>query len=130
MGTNSVESTQSGAQLARVAPLRTGRPGANRRAALSATAEGEDVLAKGNTTLARLVASANLPSLVVLRMTKGMSQAELARESGIAQPQLSRLERGRNQNPDLGTLRKISMALNIDVVEVVRAVEATSIGSD
>lgn len=47
-----------------------------------------------------------------LRQTKGLSQRELARHSGVSQPMLSQIERG-DREPNLGTIKRISNAFGI-----------------
>ncbi len=48
------------------------------------------------------------------RAELGMSQAELARRSGVSKADISRLERGK-ANPTLGTLRKVLDELQLDL---------------
>ena len=47
-----------------------------------------------------------------LRLQKKMSQAELAKKTGIAQSNIARLIRG-NQNPTVQTLSRVARALNV-----------------
>ena len=48
----------------------------------------------------------------------GLTQAELAKRSGIKQPSLARLEKT-DANPRKSTLKKISDALNISVEQLI-----------
>ena len=54
------------------------------------------------------------PTLRVIRMKKGLSQAQLAAAIGTQQPQIARLESGA-ANPQLDTCRKIAAVLGIDL---------------
>ena len=53
-----------------------------------------------------------------LRKARGMTQAELARASGILRPNLSRMEVGRHR-PTLETLERIAAALRLRVVDIL-----------
>lgn len=67
---------------------------------------------------------APLSKLSEMRLSRGLSQKQLAEISGCSQPQLARLERGRG-NPSVGTLRRIASALGVQLESVVSAFEAT-----
>jgi len=56
-----------------------------------------------------------LCSLVKARYQKGWSQAELARQTGLQQSVISRIERAHG-NPGLNTLLKIAKALDVNLV--------------
>ena len=56
------------------------------------------------------------------RVKKGLTQPDLARLSGIAQANLSNIEKGK-RDLNLTTLRKISFALNIPAWELLRSTE-------
>lgn len=56
-------------------------------------------------------------NLIRLRLAKGWSQSELARHSGVTQPQISQLEgRLRGVGPD--SRKKLAEALGVDVQEL------------
>jgi DNA-binding XRE family transcriptional regulator len=55
-----------------------------------------------------------IAALVEARDTAGISQSELARRSGIRQPEISRLEAGR-LDPRLSTLRRYADAIGVDI---------------
>ena len=50
---------------------------------------------------------------------KGWSQCRLAAESGIGQPQISRILRRQSQSPNLATLRALARALNCATVDLL-----------
>jgi len=54
-----------------------------------------------------------------LRKRKGLTVTELARLAGMKRPNLSRIEHGKHR-PSLETLERLSEALNVAVVELVR----------
>lgn len=47
------------------------------------------------------------------REKSGISQNQLAKQAGISQPNLSRIESGQ-QDPSIATLREIAKALGVD----------------
>lgn len=55
-------------------------------------------------------------------MALGLSQSEVCERMGILQPQLSRLENGHVENPDMHTLEKLRLALGMAMDEIVRLV--------
>jgi transcriptional regulator with XRE-family HTH domain len=55
-----------------------------------------------------------------LREDKGLSQAALAKRSGVAQGYISQMEAGEKKNPGIETLRKIARALGVPVTELLR----------
>ena len=55
-----------------------------------------------------------------LREEKGLSQEKLARLSDVANNTIIKIEGGKNQNPTLDTLKKISKALDISVDELIK----------
>ena len=61
------------------------------------------------------------------RLQKGLTQPELARRTGIAQANLSNIEKGK-RDPSLLTLRKICFALGVPAWEIVRAAEQAPTG--
>ena len=54
-----------------------------------------------------------------LRESKGLSQEKLARLSDVANNTIIKIETGKNQNPTLDTLKKISKALDISIDQLV-----------
>lgn len=55
-----------------------------------------------------------------LRTAAGMSQAELARAVGMAQPRIAEIERG-DSNPTLRTLSKLAFALRVELSILLEA---------
>lgn len=51
--------------------------------------------------------------LIALREAEGVSQRELARRAGVAQPMIARIESGRVRNLKMGTIARIATALNV-----------------
>jgi len=64
-----------------------------------------------------------------LRLHQEMTQSELARRVGVAQPRISELENGANRNPAIGTLDKIAQALGVPIGILLEAREETLIHS-
>ncbi len=58
-------------------------------------------------------------NLTRLRDERNMTQKEIAAISGISQQYLSSLERGK-RNPTVITIYQISLALNVDPMELLR----------
>lgn len=54
-----------------------------------------------------------------LREAKGLSQEKLARLADVANNTIIKIEAGKNQNPTLDTLRKISQALDVSVDKLI-----------
>ena len=54
-----------------------------------------------------------------LREAKGLSQEKLARLSDVANNTIIKIEAGKNQNPTLDTLKKVSKALDVSVDELI-----------
>ena len=66
------------------------------------------------------------PTLAVLRLRTGMSQRQLADAADVKQPQIARLESGKdNPNPTFDTMMKLARGLGISVAEVATALETT-----
>jgi len=59
-------------------------------------------------------------SLRKLREEKGLSQEKLARLSDVANNTIIKIEAGKNQNPTLDTLKKISKALEVSVDDLIK----------
>lgn len=55
-----------------------------------------------------------------LREAKGLSQEKLARLADVANNTIIKIEAGKNQNPTLNTLKKISKALEVSVNELIK----------
>jgi transcriptional regulator with XRE-family HTH domain len=58
-----------------------------------------------------------------LRKEKGMTQEELAQRADLPQTVIARIEAGRRE-PNWGTVRRISYALDLPLPELIREVEA------
>ena len=54
-----------------------------------------------------------------LREAKGLSQEKLARLADVANNTIIKIESGKNQNPTLDTLKKISKALEVSVDDLI-----------
>jgi len=54
-----------------------------------------------------------------LREAKGLSQEKLARLADVANNTIIKIEAGKNQNPTLDTLKKISNAREVSVDELI-----------
>lgn len=61
--------------------------------------------------------------LAVLRLKHGWSQRTLADAIGVKQPHIARLEIGQN-DPSLGTMRKLAAALGVTIEDIVRALDS------
>lgn len=57
--------------------------------------------------------------LKTLRISRGLTQVELAKKLGMKQPSLARLENGAVTNPTLDTVRRLARVLKCTVVELV-----------
>lgn len=55
-----------------------------------------------------------------LREAKELSQEKLARLADVANNTIIKIEAGKNQNPTLDTLKKISKALEVSVDELIK----------
>jgi len=54
-----------------------------------------------------------------LREARGLSQEKLARMANVANNTIIKIEAGKNQNPTLDTLKKISKALGVSVDNLI-----------
>lgn len=54
------------------------------------------------------------------RTGQGMSQTELAKQSGVSQAQISHIETGEKKNPGVITIKKLADALQITVEELIK----------
>jgi transcriptional regulator with XRE-family HTH domain len=55
-----------------------------------------------------------------LRKAKGLSQEKLARLADVANNTIIKIEAGKNQNPTLDTLKKISKVLDVSVDDLIK----------
>jgi len=55
-----------------------------------------------------------------LRKAKGLSQEKLARLADVANNTIIKIEAGKNQNPTLDTLKKISKALEVKIDDLIK----------
>lgn len=104
-----------------VAPARPGRREGGHRARLEATPEGRAVLVAAKRKLGNILANDGLVPMAALRLQRGLSQQQLADLTGIAQPQLSRIESGQH-DIKATTAERLAKALGVGVAEVVEAV--------
>lgn len=106
-----------------LAPQAAGMPGAvdidNLVAEFEATPKGATALAKGRQWIAENFYGGPA-SLAKLRLQRGWSQAELARQAATSQSYIGRLETG-NVDPQLSTVRRIAKALGVPVPALVEA---------
>lgn len=84
---------------------------------------GEDYLADARKWAAD-VAFRNEDTLASLRMKAGLSQTQLATRMGMKQPQLARMERGKN-DVQVSMIERIAVALQLPEAEVYEAVKRT-----
>ena len=57
-----------------------------------------------------------------IRLEKGMTQKELAEKCGLFDSAIRRYESGR-QNPKIGTVQKIAMALDVNIGDIVEFIK-------
>jgi XRE family transcriptional regulator of biofilm formation len=57
--------------------------------------------------------------LKALREKKGLSQAEVAKRSGVTRFYVSQLESGLRKNPSLPVLKRLARALGVPVTELL-----------
>ena len=55
-----------------------------------------------------------------LRAAKGLSQEKLARMADVANNTIIKIEAGKNQNPTLDTLKKISKVLDVSIDDLIK----------
>lgn len=84
-------------------------------------------IAKGRQRLAKVADQRNpgFRPLSTLRLTAGLSQAELADKMDMKQPNIARFEK-KPGDPSLSTLQRLAAVLGIDIGDVIAAVEATN----
>lgn len=83
------------------------------------SADNADAIAQGRQWVAENFYTDRL-SLAQLRLQKGWSQAELARQAETSQPYIARLEQGR-VDPQISTARKLARALGVSIETLVNA---------
>ena len=64
-------------------------------------------------------------SIYLARLEKGLSQKELAQKAGIPQPNLSKIEKGRDFK--VSTLTQIALALEVSVEDLIRGKEVPEV---
>lgn len=64
--------------------------------------------------------------IVELREERALTQIELAKEAGISPSTLSLIESGKVERPHVGTIRKISRALEVSPQELSRGEESSA----
>ena len=64
-------------------------------------------------------------NLKILRVMARLTQAEAAEKVGVNQATISDWERG-NYKPGAASISKLAFAYNVDISDVLKAVEATS----
>lgn len=117
---------QSGTTLNIVQPpQKKERPGARQRAKLLSTPEGRAAYERARQVVGQMLADDGIAPLTALRLRSGMSQEDVYRATGIQQPQLSRLENGKNDNPQLNLLRQLAAAYRVSVSTVTEALDQT-----
>lgn len=80
-------------------------------------------LKRGRQWVAETVLAGQPQSLRVLRLRKGMSQAQLAEAIGTQQPHIARIERGQ-ADVRLETCRRIAQVLGVDLNTLDQALQA------
>lgn len=80
-----------------------------------------EAIAKGRQWVADAFYGDGPASIARLRLHKGWSQAELARQAGTSQSYIARLEQGK-VDPQLSTIRKFAKALNVPLTVAVQAI--------
>lgn len=55
-----------------------------------------------------------------LRESKGITQGELSRLSGVSVAEICRIEKGERQNPSINLLNKLLSALDVDIDTYVK----------
>ncbi len=58
-----------------------------------------------------------------VRESRGLSQAELSRRSGVKQQHISLIESGERENPGIKTLDALAVALNCDLRDLYKPEE-------
>lgn len=54
-----------------------------------------------------------------IRGERGLTQGQLAEISGVSMPQISKIERGETENPELGTIKKLCIGLAVTSDELI-----------
>jgi transcriptional regulator with XRE-family HTH domain len=58
-----------------------------------------------------------------LRRGQGLTQEELAEQSGVAQSTIAQIETGRRPEPRPGTLKKLAGPLGVEIAELLEDIE-------
>ena len=108
-------------------PQKRGISAAERSARINSNPLRAAAIAKGRQRLAEVheQLNPNFRPLSSLRLAAGLSQAELAVMMEMKQPNIARLEK-KPGDPSLSTLKKLAVALGVDIREVIAAVEVTN----
>jgi DNA-binding XRE family transcriptional regulator len=85
----------------------------------------KEELQRGRQWLAKSVLGEQPQSLRVLRLRKGMSQAQLAEAIGTQQPHIARIERGQ-ADVRLETCRRIAQVLGVDLNTLDQALRSAA----
>jgi DNA-binding phage protein len=87
--------------------------------------ESDSIRARGRAAFARHERLRSIvDALKARRLSQGLSLAEVARKSGIAKPNLSRLENGSHAVPTLDTLDRYARALGMTIHVELAAADA------
>lgn len=73
----------------------------------------------GTKWVAKTFLSDHHNSLAALRMRAGLSQRALADRLGVSQPLIAKWERGGEPNMQLNTVKKLAIALSVDLLNLV-----------
>jgi transcriptional regulator with XRE-family HTH domain len=65
-------------------------------------------------------------AIKVERERLGWSQYRLAEESGVSRPTIANIERGDTEGPQVDTLKKLALAMGIDVDKLLRVPKETA----
>ncbi len=84
------------------------------------SADGAEAIAKGRRWVAETFYDKKPASIAKLRLHKGWSQAELARQADTSQSYIARLELGQ-VDPQLSTIKKLARALSVPLEVAVQA---------
>jgi DNA-binding XRE family transcriptional regulator len=84
-----------------------------------------EALAEGRRVVASHFYASGRPSLASFRLQKGWSQKQLAERAQTSQPYIARLENG-GVDPQVGTLRRIAVALGVSVATLIEALPERS----
>lgn len=97
------------------------RPVSRRLRQSLGTPDGEARASAARKTLANIMLAHDISPLAAMRLRQGLTQAQLASVTGIAQPHISRLENGVVPNPDAATVSRLAAGLKASADEVLAA---------